>query len=66
MIGTVKKFYRARGFGFVVTDAGTSFFFHSSGVVRGGFEKKPAEGDRISFDVEHGDRGPRAVNIARA
>jgi cold shock protein len=66
MIGTVKMYDKTRRFGFVVTDAGTSVFFHASQLEKDSFDEKPAQGDRLEFDIEPSDRGPRAVNIARA
>lgn len=66
MIGTVKMYDGTRRFGFVVTDAGTSVFFHASELEKDAFDEKPSQGDRLEFDIEPSDRGPRAVNVTRA
>lgn len=67
MIGTVKMYDSTRRFGFVVAEAGgQSVFFHVSELDKAGFSGKPIEGDKLSFDIEIGPRGSRAVKIARA
>ncbi len=65
MIGTVKMYDSTRRFGFVVTEAGTSIFFHAEQLEKDRFEGKPEQGEHLQFEVEPGDRGPRAVNISR-
>jgi CspA family cold shock protein len=66
MKGIVKMYDGDRRYGFLVTDAGSRVFFHASQLEKDGFEEKPAQGERLEFDLEFSDRGPRAVNIARA
>jgi CspA family cold shock protein len=61
--GTVKWFNDDKGFGFVTPDeAGKDLFVHFSGIVGDGF-KSLAEGTRVSYDAEAGDKGPKAVNV---
>ena len=61
--GTVKWFSDEKGFGFVSPDdAGKDLFVHHSGIAGGGF-RSLQEGDKVSFDAEPGDKGPRAVNV---
>jgi CspA family cold shock protein len=61
--GTVKWFNEEKGFGFVTPDeAGKDLFVHHSGIVGDGF-KSLAEGAKVSYEAEEGDKGPRAVNV---
>jgi cold shock protein len=63
--GTVKWFSDEKGFGFVTPDeAGKDLFVHHSGIAGGGF-RSLQEGDKVSFDAEAGDKGPKAVNVQR-
>jgi len=65
-IGTVKWFNDAKGFGFITPESGEKdVFVHFSAIQAGGF-KSLAEGQRVSFDVTAGDRGPSAANVAEA
>ena len=61
--GTVKWFSDDKGFGFVTPDeAGKDLFVHHTGIAGGGF-KSLAEGAKVSYDEEAGDKGPKAVNV---
>jgi len=65
-IGTVKWFNDAKGFGFITPESGEKdVFVHFSAIQAGGF-KSLAEGQRVSFDVVAGDKGPSASNVAEA
>ena len=59
--GTIKRLVRDRGFGFIRDDGGQEWFFHRSSV-DGQFEQLN-EGQRVSFDEEPSQKGPRAGNI---
>ena len=60
--GTVKKLVRDRGFGFVQGSDGVELFFHRSALQGEGFDAL-AEGQAVEFDVEKGDKGPRAAHM---
>jgi cold shock protein len=60
--GTIKRLVRDRGFGFIRDDGGQEWFFHRSSVQAGSFESLN-EGQRVSFDEEPSQKGPRAGNI---
>lgn len=61
--GTVKFFNETKGFGFITQDnGGKDVFVHFNSIVSDGF-KTLAEGQRVSFDVEEGKKGPQASNV---
>ena len=63
--GKVKWFNDAKGFGFVTPDDGSKdVFVHFSAITGQGF-KSLAEGDRIEFEVEDSDKGPKAANVRK-
>lgn len=62
--GTVKWFNESKGFGFITSDEGGDVFVHYSSIQGDGF-KTLAEGDKVSFDVEQGPKGPKAINVMK-
>ena len=60
--GIVKWFNERKGYGFIVQDEGPDVFVHHSGINATGF-RSINEGDRVTFDIEEGQKGPRAVNV---
>ena len=60
--GTVKRLVRDRGFGFIEGADGTELFFHRSALRTGGFDDLK-EGQAVEFEVERGEKGPRAANV---
>ncbi|HEL0783443.1 TPA: cold-shock protein [Streptococcus equi subsp. zooepidemicus] len=62
--GTVKWFNAEKGFGFISTENGQDVFAHFSAIRSDGFRSLD-EGQRVTFDVEDGQRGPQAVNITK-
>ena len=60
--GVVKWFSNKKGFGFIEQEDGPDVFVHFSGIQTEGF-KTLNEGDRVSFDIEDGQKGPAAVNV---
>ncbi len=62
--GIVKWFSDKKGFGFIEQEDGGDIFVHHSAINSSGF-RTLSEGDRVTFDVEEGDRGPSAKNVTR-
>ena len=60
--GTVKWFNEKKGFGFIEQEDGPDVFVHFSGINGTGF-KSLVEGDRVTFTVEQGPKGPAAVDV---
>ena len=60
--GTVKWFNEKKGFGFIEKDGGGDIFVHFSAIQAGGF-RTLREGQRVSFDVSEGEKGPSATNV---
>ena len=60
--GIVKWFNDAKGFGFIEQEAGDDVFVHHSAINASGF-KSLSEGDRVSFDIEQGQKGLAAANV---
>jgi CspA family cold shock protein len=63
--GTVKWFNGEKGFGFATPDdGGKDVFVHYSAIQMNGYRNLD-EGDRIEFNVEQGDKGPKATNVTK-
>ncbi|HAS91668.1 MAG TPA: cold-shock protein [Sedimentibacter sp.] len=60
--GTVKWFDSAKGFGFITSDEGNDVFVHFSAINADGF-KTLEEGQKVTFEVVEGTRGPQAANV---
>ena len=60
--GTVKWFNDRKGYGFIEQEDGPDVFVHHSGINGNGF-KSLRENDRVTFEIEQGQKGPSAVNV---
>lgn len=63
--GTVKWFNADKGYGFITLENGSDVFVHFSAINVDGF-KTLEEGQKVTLDVEDGDRGPQAANVTPA
>lgn len=63
MKGTVKFFHNRKKYGFITPeDGGEDVFFHVSSLGEG---ETVSEGDEVEFEVEEGDKGPKAVDVKK-
>ena len=61
--GTVKWFSDDKGFGFITPDEGSrDLFVHHSSIVADGY-KSLAEGAKVEFETQEGQKGPEATNV---
>ena len=60
--GTVKWFNDSKGYGFIEQEDGPDVFVHHSEINGIGF-KSLKEGDKVTFEIEQGKKGPAAVNV---
>mgnify|MGYP001769925279 CR=1 FL=1 len=61
--GTVKWFNNSKGYGFIAQENGPYVFVHHSGINASGY-KSLNEGDKVTFDIQQGPKGPSAVNVS--
>ena len=64
--GKVKWFNRVKGYGFIQTDEGTDIFVHRTAIQSEGKGMSLKEGDVVTFEIEQGERGAKAVNVIRS
>lgn len=64
--GTIKKLVQDRGFGFIAAEDGRDYFFHRSGLDTSTNFDSLAGGERVSFEIETSQKGPRANRVRLA
>ena len=62
--GTVKWFNESKGYVFITADEGKDVFVHFSAIQGEGF-KTLNEGQKVSFDIVNGEKGPQAANVVK-
>ncbi|MGI6453008.1 MAG: cold-shock protein [Syntrophomonadaceae bacterium] len=62
MIGTVKWFNNAKGYGFIETENGNDVFVHQTALQGAGF-RSLNEGQKVEFDIITGAKGQQASNV---
>lgn len=62
MLGIVKWFNNRKGYGFIGREDGPDVFVHYSAIVGEGY-KTLSEGDRVTFEIVPGQKGPQAANV---
>lgn len=60
--GVVKWFNSSKGYGFIEQEDGPDVFVHHSGINASGF-RSLNEGDRVTFEIVQGPKGPSAANV---
>jgi CspA family cold shock protein len=63
--GTVKWFSDKKGFGFIEVEDGNDVFVHYTDIKGEDSFKSLSQGQRVSFDVEKGAKGPAAKNVKK-
>jgi CspA family cold shock protein len=64
--GTIKKLVSDRGFGFIAAEDGREYFFHRTGLDPNVNFDSLAGGERVNFEIEPSQKGPRANRIKLA
>jgi CspA family cold shock protein len=64
MVGKVKWFNNAKGYGFLGREDGPDVFVHYSAILGDGY-RSLAEGDSVEFEIVHGPKGPQAANVKK-
>ena len=62
--GTVKWFNPEKGFGFISRDDGDDVFVHHTAIIGDGYRSLD-QGQRVTFDVTDGKKGPQASNVTK-
>lgn len=62
--GVMKRFNSEKGYGFITPlMGGSDVFVHISALRSSGINDAPAEGTKVEYEIEQGDRGPRATKV---
>jgi CspA family cold shock protein len=65
MNGSVKWFNAAKGYGFIQCEDGQDIFVHFSAIQGEGY-KSLEEGEKVTFEITTGPKGPQASNVVKA
>ena len=63
-VGTVKKWFDQKGYGFIEQEGGADVFVHYSDIQGGGYRSLEV-GDKVQFEIVTGGKGPKAQNVVR-
>ena len=63
--GRVKWFNNAKGYGFIEREEGGDVFVHYSAIQGDGY-KSLTQGQTVEFEITDGQKGPQAMNVAKA
>jgi cold shock protein len=63
MNGVVKWYNPRKGYGFIENEEGKDIFVHRTQVPEGTYLN---EGDKVTFEIEEDEKGPKAINIEKA
>jgi len=61
--GIVKWFNGSKGYGFIAPDEGEDLFVHFSSITMDGY-RTLKDGQRVAFEIAHGEKGPHAINVS--
>ena len=64
IVGTVKWFNGAKGYGFIAREGGEDVFVHFSAIQQEGYRSLNA-GEEVQFDIVNGDKGLQAANVSK-
>lgn len=64
IVGTVKWFNAAKGYGFIAREGGKDVFVHYSAIQGEGY-RNLSEGEQVEFSIEDSPKGPQAVNVVK-
>lgn len=64
VVGTVKWFNAAKGYGFIAREGGKDVFVHFSAIQGDGY-RSLNEGEQVEFSIEDSPKGPQAVNVVK-
>jgi cold shock protein len=64
VLGTIKWFNNSKGYGFIRCESGPEVFVHYNEIVGDGYQTLK-EGDRVSFEMIQGPKGPQAANVVK-
>ena len=64
--GTIKKVIADRGFGFITAPDGKDYFFHKDGLSSSLDFDRLIGGESVTFEVQSGPKGDRAVRVEAA